>query len=63
MADVFVVAIFVAYLASNGLEGGSDLVAFNAQLGPGFWFFVGFCLLSIFATQLITWQRVDSPSQ
>lgn len=57
MADVFVVAIFVAYLASNGLEGSSDLVQFNAQLGPGFWFFVGFCLLSILATQLITWRN------
>ena len=56
MADVFVVAIFVAYLASNGLEGSSDLVKFNSQLGPGFWFFVGFCLLSILATQIITWR-------
>jgi len=59
MADVFVVAIFVAYLASNGLDGGRDLVAFNAQLGPGFWFFVGFCLLSILATQIITWRSAD----
>lgn len=63
MADVFVVAIFVAYLASNGLEGNSDLVAFNSQLGSGFWFFVGFCLLSILATQLITWQKAEDPSQ
>lgn len=61
MADVFVVAIFVAFLASNGLEGNSDLVQFDAQLGPGFWFFVSFCLLSIFATQLITWRRSESP--
>jgi len=57
MADVFVVAIFVAYLASNGLEGNSDLVKFNSQLGPGFWFFVGFCILSILATQMITWRK------
>ena len=62
MADVFVVAIFVAYLASNGLEGGSDLVKFNSQLGPGFWFFVGFCLLSILATQMITWRNTSQPS-
>ena len=58
MADVFVVAIFVAYLASNGLEGSSDLVKFNSQLGPGFWFFVGFCILSILATQIITWRNL-----
>ena len=60
MADVFVVAIFVAFLASNGLEGSSDLVKFNSQLGPGFWFFVGFCLLSILATQIITWRSQNS---
>ena len=60
MADVFVVAIFVAFLASNGLEGSSDLVKFNSQLGPGFWFFVGFCLLSILATQIITWRNQSS---
>ncbi len=59
MADVFVVAIFIAFLASNGLEGSSDLVHFDAQLGPGFWYFVSFCLLSILATQLITWRRTE----
>lgn len=59
MADVFVVAIFVAFLASNGLDGGSDLVNFQAQLGPGFWFFTSFCLLSILATQLITWRTTE----
>jgi len=57
MADVFVVAIFVAFLAANGLDGSSDLVLFNAGLGPGFWYFVGYCLLSILATQIITWRR------
>ncbi len=57
MADVFVVAIFVAFLAANGMEGNNDLVHFDAQLGPGFWFFVSFCLLSILATQLITWRH------
>ena len=58
MADVFVVAIFVAYLAANGLEGNSDLVEFNAQLGNGFWFFLGYCILSILATQIITWRNL-----
>jgi len=60
MADVFVVAIFVAYLAANGLDGNNNLVLFDAQLGPGFWFFVGYCLLSILATQLITWDRDEA---
>lgn len=62
MADVFVVAIFVAFLAANGLEGSSDLVSFDAQLGPGFWFFVGFCALSILATQVLNSQHERSHS-
>jgi len=53
MADVFVVAIFVAFLAGNGLEGDNDLVSFETTLGIGFWFFVGYCLLSILGTQIL----------
>jgi len=53
MADVFVVGIFVAYLAANGIQEEKGLVAFDAQLGTGFYYFLIYCLLSIFATQLI----------
>lgn len=60
MADVFVVAIFVAFLAANGLKESRALVDFNSELGPGFYFFLGYCLISILATQLlagsVTWQ-------
>ena len=53
MADVFVVGIFVAYLAANGIQQEKALVAFDAQLGTGFYYFLIYCLLSVFATQLI----------
>ncbi len=53
MADVFVVGIFVAYLAANGIKEERGLVDFDAQLGSGFYYFLGYCLLSILATQLL----------
>ena len=52
MADVFVVAIFVAYLAGNGIRESRGLVDFDASLGPGFWYFLAYCLVSLLGTQL-----------
>jgi hypothetical protein len=54
MADVFVIAIFIAFLASNGIRENSGLVNFDASLGRGFWFFLAYCLISILGTQLIS---------
>lgn len=54
MADVFVVAIFVAYLAANGLRESRALVDFSSDLGSGFYYFLGYCIVSIIATQLLT---------
>ncbi len=54
MADVFVVAIFVAYLAGNGIQENRALVDFKSDLGPGFYYFFAYCILSIIATQLIS---------
>lgn len=53
MADVFVIAIFIAYLAGNGIQESRGLVDFEASLGRGFWFFLGYCLVSILGTQLL----------
>jgi hypothetical protein len=55
MADVFVVGIFIAYLAAQASQtppGSSEpaLVAFTADFGPGFYWFAGYCLFSL-ATQ------------
>ena len=53
MADVFVVGIFVAYLAANGIREEKGLVEFDAHLGTGFYYFLSYCLLSILGTQLL----------
>jgi len=64
MADVFVVAIFVAYLAANGIRESRALVDFTSSLGPGFYYFLAYCVLSIIATQLlagsVSWHESDS---
>jgi hypothetical protein len=57
MADVFVIAVFVAYLAANAIEKEAGLLTFHAVLGPGFYYFLGFCLLSILGSQLQTFLR------
>jgi hypothetical protein len=56
MADVFVVAIFITYLAaqaSTTTPGSPALVAFTATFGPGFYWFAAYCLFSL-ATQQLT---------
>jgi Paraquat-inducible protein A len=56
MADVFVVAIFIAYLAaqaSTTTPGAATppLVAFTAHFGPGFYWFAAYCLFSLASQQ------------
>jgi len=53
MADVFVIAIFVAFLAGNGIQENSGLVDFEASLGIGFNYFLAYCLVSLVGTQLL----------
>jgi hypothetical protein len=54
MADVFVVALFITYLAAEATQTSSasstSLVAFTATFGPGFYWFLSYCLFSL-ATQ------------
>ncbi|MGR9089825.1 MAG: paraquat-inducible protein A [Gammaproteobacteria bacterium] len=47
MADVFVVAVLVAYFAASGDEFS------EAHLGVGLYFFAAYCLISQLATQLL----------
>jgi hypothetical protein len=56
MADVFVVAIFIAYLAAKATQSSGDpaappLVAFDAQFGSGFYWFAAYCLFSLASQQ------------
>ena len=60
MADVFVIAVFVAYLAANAIEKEGGLLTFHATLGPGFYYFLGYCLLAIAGSQLQTLARGTS---
>ncbi len=59
MADVFVIAIFIAFLAGNGMSENSGLVDFTAHIGVGFWWFLSYCLLSILGGQLLSASRTE----
>jgi len=47
MADVFVVSVFMAFLATKSNE------AVSATLHSGFYYFTAYCVLSILGTQLM----------
>jgi Paraquat-inducible protein A len=60
MADVFVVALFIAFLAAQasatptqGPNASPALIAFSAHFGPGFYWFAAYCVFSL-ASQQIT---------
>ncbi len=55
MVDVFVVGIYVAYLAGKATDN------FDASLERGFYFFVGYCLISLAALQLLWFRRTGEP--
>lgn len=52
MADVFVVALMVTYLAANAIT--DEVLNFQSTFGPGFYFFSAYCLLSILSAQLLS---------
>lgn len=56
MADVYVMATIVAYLAvsASAQPGGVDLLQFDASFERGFWYFVVFCLVSVASSQLMS---------
>ena len=61
MADVFVVALFIAYLAAQASQtppGDPNfpppLVAFTADFGTGFYWFTAYCIFSLAAQQFTT---------
>ena len=53
MADVFVIAVFLAFLAAKGIREDTGLVSFDASLGSGFYFFLGYCILSVASAQIL----------
>jgi hypothetical protein len=61
MADVFVVALFITYLAAMASQSapaaGPPLVAFTAEFGAGFYWFAAYCVFSL-AAQQVTFRRL-----
>jgi hypothetical protein len=57
MADVFVVGLFITYLAAQatqtmpGQKTSAPLLAFDAHFGPGFYWFAAYCLFSLASQQ------------
>jgi uncharacterized paraquat-inducible protein A len=47
MSDVFVMGILLSYLSTKAATG------VTAELHEGFWFFLGYCLLSVASAQLM----------
>ncbi len=61
MADVFVMALLVAYMAGSAAGKTGDLLTMNAQLEAGFYYFLAYCVFSIAsATLLIPEQRAST---
>jgi hypothetical protein len=51
MADVFVVAIYTAYLGAKNSVGVGEPIHFETQYGPGFYWFSAYCIVSLAAQQ------------
>jgi paraquat-inducible protein A len=47
MADVFAVGVFIAFMASKAIDN------LDAIMGSGFYYFVGYCLVSNLAFQFL----------
>lgn len=53
MVDVFVIALIVTYMAGNANANSENLITMHAQFGSGFWYFTGYCLFAIIASNTI----------
>ena len=49
----FVMGLLVAYMAGKATGKSDELLIMSAQLEPGFYFFLAYCLFSIAATTLL----------
>jgi hypothetical protein len=71
MADVFVVALFITFLAAQastvstqGPDAAPALIGFTARFGPGFYWFAAYCLFSLASQQVtarLATSLVDGP--
>ncbi|MEO2281150.1 paraquat-inducible protein A [Pseudoalteromonas pernae] len=61
MADVFVLALIIAFLGGNADGHFGQLVIMNAYLHEGFWLFLAYCLMSIIISMFL--QPIDRPTE
>jgi len=54
MADVFAVAVMIAYLAAQASQSasGTAIISFSASFGVGFYWFAAYCLTSLAVQQV-----------
>jgi len=57
MADVFVMGLLVAFLAGGAAEQSGEILMMQASLGPGFYYFLAYCLFSVAAGALLIERR------
>lgn len=57
MADVFVVALMVSYMAGNASAGMGELLKTTASFGEGFYYFCAYCVFSILSGYLMRHER------
>lgn len=53
MSDVFVMGVLVAYMAGSASGQMGDMLTMHARLEPGFYYFLAYCVFSIYAGSLI----------
>lgn len=53
MADVFVVALIVSYMAGNASAGMGDMLKTSANFEAGFYYFSAYCLFSLLSGYLV----------
>jgi hypothetical protein len=66
MADVFVVALFIAFLAAQASQSANPqaeppLIAFTAHFGTGFYWFAAYCVVSLASQQVTVRMLREAP--
>lgn len=62
MADVFVMALLVAFMAGSASGQSGEMLAMEAKLEVGFYYFLAYCLFSIAAGSLLLGPQQRSSS-
>ncbi|QIR15923.1 paraquat-inducible protein A [Shewanella aestuarii] len=63
MADVFVVALIIVYMAGNASAGMGELLQTYANFEVGFYYFLAYCLFSIASHALFNMQQTQAKPQ